>query len=94
MAAGDVVSGISSVAAAGVLLLQPGAGVEWVVHNLYYAAAVDVYFTDGTNHLKFDSDGAGARIGTVFHCTNARYLRLVNTSAGTALYGYDGIQTK
>lgn len=98
MAVGDVVTGISSVAATtGTLNIQPTAGVEWVIHNIYYGAGttIEFYKTDGTNAIKFDSDtSAGARLGAVFHVTNTQWIQIKNTSAGAVIVGYDGIQTK
>jgi len=95
MAVGDVVTGHSSVAASASLTIQPGTGIEWVIHNLYYGAAMELYRTDGANTIKIDSDTSlGCRMGTVFHLTNSIYLTLKNVSAGTAYFGYDGIVTK
>lgn len=98
MAVGDVVTGISSVAATtGVLDIRPATGVEWTVHNIYYNAGttIEFYKTDGTNAIKFDSDTtAGARLGAVFHCTNTQWIQIKNTSGAAVLVGYDGVQTK
>lgn len=95
MAVGDVKSGISQVNAAEYLTIQPGAGEEWVIHNLYYADQVEMYFTDGANDILFDSDSsAGARLGACFHVNNGRYLKVKNTSSSAKVIGYDGIQTK
>jgi hypothetical protein len=95
MAVGDVVSGISSIAAGSSLTIQPGAGVEWVLHNLYHAADVEVYFTDGANSIKFSSDTSfGAWTGMFLHANNTRYFTIKNTNAAAQLIGYDGIVTK
>jgi hypothetical protein len=97
MAVGDVKSGIASVAPNGVLDIQPGsASEEWVIHNIYYnQGSVEFYKTDGTNLLKFDGDSSqGARLGAVFHVTNAQWIQVKNTSGTATLIGYDGIQTK
>lgn len=98
---GDVVTGISSVAATtGTLDIKPGAGIEWVIHNIYYAAptggsGIEFYKTDGTNAIKFDSDiTQGGRLGMAFHCTNAQWIQLKNTGTAALFAGYDGIQTK
>lgn len=96
MAAGDVVNAISSVATNGVLDIRPAAGVEWVIHNVYYAnGTVEFYYTDGVNVLKFDSDTtSGARLGACFHATNTNWLQIKNLNAASVLIGYDGMQTK
>ena len=51
MAVGDVVSGQSSIAAAAYLDIQPGAGVEWVIHNIYHEYDIELSQYDGTNTL-------------------------------------------
>ena len=95
MAIGDVVNADSSIASSAFLTIQPGAGVEWVIHNIYHAADVELYFTDGSNDLKFDSDASmGAWTGMFFHVNNTRYLKVKNTNVAAQLIGYDGICTK
>jgi Tfp pilus assembly protein FimT len=96
MAQGDVVSGLTAaVANNGTVNIQPGAGVEWVIHNIYYSGAVEYYMVNGANTIKFDSDSANsARLGAVFHLNNTQYLQMKNVSGGTANIAYDGVQTK
>ncbi len=95
MAVGDVFSGLQSVAAGAFLDIQPATGVEAVIHNIYHESDVELYFYDGTNLLKFDSEtGAGVYAYYDFHVTNSRYLRVKNTAAAAKLMGYDGVQTK
>jgi hypothetical protein len=75
--------------------LQPSAGVEWVIHNLLWAGAAEVYFYDGTNTIKIFVDTTfGGLMGTVFHCTNSTYYRIKNVTAGAIYCGYDGMVTK
>ena len=96
MAVGDVVSGQSSIAAAAYLDIQPSAGVEWVIHNIYHEYDIELSQYDGTNTLVFDTDaGVGVYARYAFHCTNSRWIRVKNTDASLArLIGYDGIVTK
>ena len=95
MAVGDVVNGLSSVSNGSYLDIVPGTGVEWVIHNIYWGNAVECYFYDGTNDVKFDSDTTyGGRIGAVFHCTETKRIRIKNVSGLSQYIGYDGIQTK
>jgi hypothetical protein len=91
MAAGDVISGISSVAAGAYLDLQPGASVEWSVHNIYHEDAVTIELYDGTNSLVWgEFYGAGNREG-IWNANNTRRLRVKNAHASAAkLIGYDG----
>lgn len=96
MAAGDAIDGVSaSVAASGNCVIQPGAGVEWCVHNVFCGQNCDVYFVNGSVEIKFDSMTApGAWIGQTFFLTNSYYLKIVNTSASAGYYGWTGVQTK
>jgi len=95
MAAGDVVSNIASTAASAFLDMQPASGVEWVIHNISYEGDIELYFYDGTNSIKVDSDlGAGSMRREALHCTNSKYYRVKNIAATAKLLGYDGVQTK
>lgn len=92
MTIGDVASDQQLIASGARLIIRPAAGVEWVVHNLYYGAAMAIHRTDGANDLIYDTDtGVGARLGYAWHLTNAIYLELENTSGGDSILGYDGI---
>jgi hypothetical protein len=94
MAAGSVVTDLSSVADDAYLTIQPGASNEWVINNIYYAGAVEVYRYDGTNSILFASDtAAGALIQCNFRCKNGDYIRVKNVSGDAAILGYDGIVT-
>jgi hypothetical protein len=96
MAVGDVKSGLQSIAAGAVLDIQPPAGEEWVVHNVYREESIDLQFFDGTNTLTF----AAAMIGTGLianlqcHVTNTRRLRVKNNAGTAKLVGFCGVQTR
>ena len=95
MAVGDVFSGLSSIAAAGYLDIQPAAGVEVVIHNIYHDGDIQLEFYDGTNSLIFDTDvGAGVYAKYAFHVTNTMRIRVKNTAAVAQLIGYDGMVSK
>jgi len=95
MAAGDAVVGLQSVVNGAFLDIRPGAGQEWVIHNVYYGGAVEFYRRDGTNDLKFDSDAQAGWFNGIFcHVTNSNWLGIKNVSGATILIGYDGIATK
>ena len=95
MAVGDVFSGLSSIAAAGYLDIQPAAGVEVVIHNIYHDGDIQLEFYDGTNSLIFDTFvGGGVYARYAFHVTNTWRIRVKNTASTTQLIGYDGVQTK
>ena len=95
MAAGDIYqAGPTSVSASGFLALQPSGSSAVVVHNIYYAGAVEFYYFDGTNSILFDSDGtSGGRLNLTHHCSNTKYVRVKNVSTGAILIAADGIYT-
>lgn len=95
MAAGDVYNvAVTSVSNGAYLAFQPGSG-EVVVQNISYAGAMELYFYDGTNEVKVDSDaGPGSRLGLYLNCTNARYYRIKNVSGGAVNMAGDGVVTQ
>jgi hypothetical protein len=94
MAVGDVKSGISSVAAAAYLDIQPTGTEEWVIHNIYHESDIQLEFYDGTNSCVFDTDpGSGVYAKYAFHVKNAIRIRVKNTASAAKLIGYDGICT-
>lgn len=95
MAAGDIYqAGPSNVASSAFFALQPAASTAIVVHNIYYAGAVELYYYDGTNSILFDSDAtAGGRLNLTHHCSNTKYVRIKNVSAGSILIAADGMFT-
>jgi hypothetical protein len=94
----NVRTAISSVANNAFLDMRPtGAqsAEEWVIHNVLYNGAMELYKTDGTNSIKVDSDTtAGGRIGVYLHCTNAVWYQIKNVSGSAVILSYDGVQTK
>ena len=96
MAVGDVVSEISNIAAGSYLTIQPSAGNEWVIHNIYHEYDIQLEYYDGADEIAFDTDtGAGVYAKFAFHVNNSHYLRIKNTHGSTTYsIGYDGIITK
>ncbi len=98
MAAGDVFQeGPTSIADDGFLDIQPGASIEWVIHNVYVplGIAVEFEYFDGTNLIKFDEDTSdGTRFMVNWHATNGSRVRVKNVSGGAAFLAADGIVTK
>ena len=95
MVKGDTVASVSSVNAAATKTIQPGAGVEWIIHNIYFEAEVELRIVEGANKLLFYTSAAkGSLSAYFFHVTNAHYLEVTNTNAGAKLVGYDGIVSK
>jgi hypothetical protein len=96
VAVGDVASALTSVAAAAFLDILPGAGIEWVIHNIYHEYDVEMQFYDGTNSLIFTTVlGANVESNLQLHVNNTRRVRVKNTHGSLAKFiGYDGVQTK
>lgn len=98
MAAGDVFQeGPTSTADDAFLDIQPGSGVEWVIHNVLVdrGVAVEFYYYDGTNSILFDADSVdGTRYMLNLHVTNGTRVRIKNVSGGTIFLAADGIVTK
>lgn len=96
MAKGDVFSGgPTSVVGGGFLTIQPAVGVEAVIMAVYHDGPVELYFSDGTTDLRFDSDTTGGVFRNLaVHITNDRYLKVKNTDTVARNIAYDGIQTK
>lgn len=94
-AVGDVTSAISSISDTNYLDIQPTGTIEWVIHNIYHADDIELYFYDGSNNLLIEaSTGPGVLTRYAFHCTNSIRIRVKNTSGGSQLIGYDGIITR
>ena len=90
-------TGITSVADAAFLDVQPGVGVEVVIHNVYVPlnAAVEFYRYNGTDSILFDASQAdGTRYNMQFHCNNTVRFRVKNVSGGTVFISADGMVTK
>lgn len=96
MAVGDVVADIQSITAAARIDIQPGAGVEWVINNIYHEDDITIERFDGTNVIAFEVvKGAGVYAKHNFRVNNTDRIRVQNNHASVAkLIGYDGVQTK
>jgi hypothetical protein len=97
MAAGDAVASTSiTVTAGATVTIQPSAGVEWTIFNVYapVAASIEVYRTDGTNPILIDSNALGGIFNNFWRCTNTSYLSVKNTGVSSIYIYYDGTQTK
>jgi len=97
MSSGDIVGAHASVADDGYLDVQPSAGIEWIIHNLFVpdsiAGGVEVYSYDGTSAILVGTF-TSTQMMVNFHCSNTFYLRMKNVSGSSADLGYDGIVMK
>lgn len=95
MAVGDAVTTSATVTTTNYLDLQPGSGVEWIIHNVYYSGAVELYVYNGTLSLKYDADATyGGKEVMCMHCTNTYYYRVKNVSGGDIVVSYNGMVSK
>lgn len=96
MAAGDayIVSPVSTADTA-FLALQPGAGVEVVVHNVTIpeGAKCELYHYDGADSILVATT-YGSLLNMQLHCSNDTYYRVKNMSGAAAILGADGMTTK
>jgi len=95
-AIGDMYTDISAaVADDGYCDIQPAAGHEAVIHNIYYEDDIEIYRYDGANEIKFDSaEGFGCYSFYAFHVGNTDRIRVKNVGGEAHEIGYDGIYTK
>ena len=94
MAVGDAVVNLTSVANGAYLPAQPGAGVEWFIHQWYHEDAVEFYWYDGTNNLLSGSATGADHPPWGGRATNSIYPRIKNVSGTTKLLGFSGVVTK
>jgi len=89
-----VVADIVSVAADGTLDIKPPTGEEWIILVITHEYDVEIYHTDGTNAIKFDSaTGNGAWTNLRFPVNENKYLQVKNLdSANARLIGYSGVK--
>lgn len=86
---------LQSIAAEAVLTIQPGAGIEWIIHNVYHEDSAELYLVEGANELLFGSDTAKGSWSAYFvHLTNSHYLKVKNKAVSAKLIGHDGIVSK
>lgn len=96
MAVGDVKSDLQAITSGARLDINPAAGEEWVIHNIFREDAITIEFYDGTDTIAFESlTGNGVYAKYQFHVKNgAERIRVKNDAATTKKIGYDGVQTK
>lgn len=98
MAAGDAyIKAPTSTGSGSFLDLQPSAGVEIVIHDIYVAvgSSYEVYYSDGTHDILYLSmPSGGGALNLQAHCTNSYYVRVKNTSGSTIYMAASGMTTK
>ena len=95
MATGDLVGSVELIGAGAILTIQPPGAEEWIVHNIYHEAEVELIVAEGSYTLLFASSSEkGSWSAYFFHLKNAHWMRVKNTNAASKLIGYDGIISK
>jgi len=94
-APGDVVADCQDITTGARLDIQPGVGVEWIIHNLVFDANITLERFDGTLTAIGPSfiGPDWQPLSPGFHVNNADRIRIVNDDAATKTICYDGIQT-
>lgn len=95
-AVGDVVADCQSIGTGAALDIQPGAGVEWIIHNIGFTHQVTLQRYDGTDTAAMVTF-AGPGWQNFFpgiHVNNTQRIRLINDDASSRVLCYDGVQTK
>jgi len=98
-AVGDTQTDCEDVAASGTKTFRPGAGVEWIIHGIYFERNVIIQRTDGTDTTDIHNPAWIGPDHFMFvpaaHLTNGNYLQAVNQDGSNAsVICYDGVQTK
>lgn len=96
MAAGDkFIVKTASLGNGSFLTVQPGAGVEVVIHNVLVpaGAAIAVTAYDGLNEV-FWHDGPGPLLFHNVGLTNGDYMRVQNKSGAAINVVVQGVETK
>src|SRR5689334_23144669 len=76
------------------LVIQPTGTETWLIQNIDYGGAMQLYRVSAAGSILRDSDtGEGAMLGYDFNVTADQWLELKNVSGGAALLAYDGVKT-
>lgn len=97
MSLGDAVAPVPvSVSAGASLTVRPLSGEEWIIHNIVSEIGypIEVYFTDGSNPIKYLYNRSGGFAGEALHLTYTMYLTIKNTDASARYLSYNGIVSK
>jgi hypothetical protein len=97
LAIGDTVTDWEDTANGAAMTVQPGAGVEWLIHTIEIEAApCSVQRTkDGATWTTLDTyDAPGSYHGLMHRANNTDYFRILNNSGSTNFVGYNAVVTK
>lgn len=92
MAAGNIVSNITSVTNASTFAIQANSGEEWVIHNIFHTKDCGLLLYNGTLVGTMSLlTGYNIEANLQFHVTNSIYLLL--SCASAQIVGFDGVRT-
>jgi hypothetical protein len=96
-AVNDTVTDCQSIAVGARLDIQPSAGTEWMIFNLFWnGGPVTLERFDGTDNAAFLTlTGPGwQNIEPGFRVTNTNRIRVLNAHDSSQVICYDGVQSK
>jgi len=82
---------IATLSAEGTLDIRPASGIEAIIHNIYYANSIDIYFANDTLSIKIASRPDNGDLQGYWHVSNNYFLRIIDTSGVGNTVGVDGI---
>ncbi|MHA1286993.1 MAG: hypothetical protein ACTSPB_06255 [Candidatus Thorarchaeota archaeon] len=95
MSIGDTVISLFELPGLSTVDIQPSAGIEWEIHNIFVGATCLLSITDGSTSLQIETLGPDSPIEKAkFEITNSVYLQLENTTGSTTLVSYMGVVVK
>jgi hypothetical protein len=96
MAAGDIVSGFTTISASGSANIRPSGTAAWAIVHLVYSGAANIGYSDGSTTVVFWTDGtAGGLLKASMLVTNSAYLVVSNPSTSSSInMAYIGIIVK
>jgi hypothetical protein len=96
MAAGDIVSGFTTISASGSTSIRPSGTAAWAIVHLVYSGAANIGYSDGSNSVVFWTDSAaGGLLKASLLVTNSAYLVVSNPSTSSSInIAYIGLVVK
>jgi len=94
MTVGEQYATIATLSSGGTLDIRPSSGVEAIIHNIYYANSIDIYFSNDTLSIKIASRPDNGDLQGYWHVSNSYFLRIIDTSNVGNTVGVDGFVSK
>lgn len=94
MPAGDFRGTIVQLLPGSTFAIQPPAGEEIIIHNIYTSNTVDFQVVNSQRTITLEPNLVTCLTGYFFHASNVHYFQFINKTSETIYVGYDGIATK